>query len=338
MAAIYESNELEPRLNLAIEEALFRGCGDGAVRPVLLFYRNRPSVIIGRNQNPWTECDLGWLAQNRVRLCRRVSGGGAVYHDPGNLNISFIGVRDLAERERYLGIVVEALRGLGIAARLCPRHAIRVGERKVAGSAFAVAGRCALVHACVLVESDLGRLVRALQPAEADIDGRLVPSVSAEVANLVEFRPGLAMDDVKAAVVAAFSKAMAADGIPCPSSPVCRPESISTTTYLKQYRDWDWTFGHTPEFTHAVDVPCEGDAFRVALAVRKARVVDVRGDACGSAAAAAGFLRETLHGLRYDGPELEAALVRAAAGSACVAHLAHLLGTRIPATDWVCAE
>jgi len=158
----------DPYLNLALEEDLFRGCPDHTIR--LLFYRNTPAVIFGRNQNPWIECDMDACLGRQVALVRRISGGGTVFHDQGNLNYSFSMPRMHYDPQRFLGIVVQALLHLGVPASACARHSVWVGKRKVSGTAFMLTGQRALLHGCILVNSDIPLLRHVLKTPDRQVE------------------------------------------------------------------------------------------------------------------------------------------------------------------------
>ncbi len=245
-AQLLRSPLLDPAGNLALEEHLFRSRQDDDAH--VLLYRNAPCVVVGRNQNPWTECDVRWLAEQGVPLLRRISGGGTVWHDPGNLNLSFIVPRKEYAPARYLDVAASALHDLGIPARRCERQSLWVGDRKVAGSAFSMTGKSAIVHACLLVDADLPRLRRSLQPPDHHIEGRFLPSVPAHVRNLAEIRPGLDCATLAEALLAACRRLLPGTDPAAPDSRLEPPAEL-----LAKYRSWEWTYGRTAEFRHVAD-------------------------------------------------------------------------------------
>ena len=148
--------------NAALEECLFR------LRPVqrfLFFYRNEDAVLWGRNQNPYLECALEQCQTEGITLLRRISGGGTVFHDCGNLNYALIMERKHWEAGAFLQLVVQALTDCGLHdIHACPRHSVWQARSKVSGSAFAQSGPALLWHGCILLHSDLSRLWRFLTP------------------------------------------------------------------------------------------------------------------------------------------------------------------------------
>jgi lipoate-protein ligase A len=242
-------------------------------------------VVIGRNQNPWIECDVGWLTRNGIPLLRRISGGGAVWHDLGNLNISFILPRKEYLPERFLDIVLHGLHSLGIAARRCERQSLWHGDRKIAGSAFTLTGKSAIVHACLLVDADLDRLRRSLRPPRHDLRGRFLPSVPAHVLNLSAVRQDLVMDEVQNALLLACQRALSVR----PSTPrVCAQDTCGSSLATTKYGSWEWTYGRTAEFTHH-----SGEAF---LTIKHGRI----------ASAESGLPTPELIDLPYDRTTLDA--------------------------------
>ncbi|HOW98709.1 MAG TPA: lipoate--protein ligase family protein [Kiritimatiellia bacterium] len=178
--------------NLAIEEWLL---APSAPPPPLLFlWTASPAVVIGKNQNPWMECAPGHLETRGIRLARRISGGGAVYHDPGNLNYAFILDRASYRRETAYDGLLARLRSLGIPAERLGRSGVGVHGRKFSGTAFCYRGERVLHHGTLLVSADLAELERALTPPPVAIRGRAVPSERSPVVNLSDVAPGLTID------------------------------------------------------------------------------------------------------------------------------------------------
>ncbi|WP_040932137.1 lipoate--protein ligase family protein, partial [Paenibacillus larvae] len=154
----------DPRINLAIEEYALKYLS--TEQTYLLFYINEPSIIIGKNQNTIEEINMDYVKQQELHVVRRLSGGGAVYHDLGNLNFSFITKDDGNSFHNFLKFtepVIEALRKLGVEAELSGRNDIQVGERKISGNAqFTTRGRM-FSHGTLLFHSEMENVVSALK-------------------------------------------------------------------------------------------------------------------------------------------------------------------------------
>lgn len=169
----------DPRVNLAIEEHLLRTFD--TEEDILLFYINQPSIIIGRNQNTIEEINQEYVEKNGIIVVRRLSGGGAVYHDLGNLNFSFI-TQNQAENihnfRKFTAPVIEVLRKMGVPAELSGRNDIVVDGRKISGNAQYIAGRRMVSHGTLLLNSDLEQVVEALNVKASKIESArsLVPS------------------------------------------------------------------------------------------------------------------------------------------------------------------
>lgn len=293
----YDLPGRDPFVNLAIEETLTRSWSGDCLG--LLVYRHDPAVIVGRNQNPWTEADLAELHRRGVPLVRRGSGGGAVYHDPGNLNYGVIMPRSCYEPTRVLRVVVAALRALGIDARACERSSIWIGEGKVSGTAFMLTGRAALLHGCILIDTQLDDLRRLLQAPPADLTSQAVPSVRSPVTRLREHAPRITADDLCDSLAEQaereFAEGMAAvrEAPPEPSPEV-----------LERLTSWDWLYGRTPAFERRFD-SAEGS---ITLGLRQARVeaVATTDDRLDPAR-----LQDALRGCPGDGEALATAVLAA---------------------------
>ncbi|RMD48075.1 MAG: lipoate--protein ligase family protein, partial [Candidatus Thermofonsia bacterium] len=179
----------DPKVNLALEEHLLRNVAVDV--PLLLLYVNAPSVIIGRNQNVVEEVDPFFVREQGIQVVRRLSGGGAVYHDLGNLNFSFIvpGQRDLHNYARFLEPVIGVLRELGLQAELRDKSAIFANGKKVSGNAQFSARQRMLSHGTLLFRSNLDHLRRAIRPRPLTVQSRAVQSRRAHVANIYDLLP-----------------------------------------------------------------------------------------------------------------------------------------------------
>src|SRR5450756_2322293 len=144
-------SSLDPYLNLAYEEYLVESAG--ADEAILFLWQNHDTVVIGCNQNPWRECDISAMGWDGVKLARRVTGGGAVFHDMGNLNFSFIVPRARYDVVRQGSVIIGALRSIGIAAEQTGRNDITIGGRKFSGNAFMHRKTTSLHHGTILILS-----------------------------------------------------------------------------------------------------------------------------------------------------------------------------------------
>ncbi len=230
---LLESEDTDPATNLAIEEWALRR---RPTVPLLFLYRNRLAVLCGRNQGMRGECDVAFCRANGIGLFRRISGGGTVFQDEGGLNGAFIAPREAAGRLSVLQEGVrKALASLtGRDVGLDARRSLWIAGRKVGGSASLWTGGAVLWHFCLLVESDLGLLARALRSPEPARRG-LVASTPAPVANLHDYRPGLDVAAVSLTIVDACRPWL--DG-----GRETIPEPSALLEYRRKFLSAPWTF------------------------------------------------------------------------------------------------
>ncbi len=239
---IIETQENNVYRNLAVEEYLLERGEEG---PFLFLYRNCPAVVIGKNQNPWRECRIDCLHDIGAALARRISGGGAVYHDLGNLNYSLVCARSLYRAEEVFARVLAALRNLGIRARLEGKTSLTVDGRKISGNAFAFRRKAVLHHGTLLVSANLD-LLRSLFPGDLSLeDGYAVASVPADTINLHDLRSGLSWREVGDALAEQFVRYY---------GPARRVEDTEIETwpwraFMTRLSERAWVYGRTPPFT-----------------------------------------------------------------------------------------
>ncbi len=217
--------------------------------PVLMLYRNDPAVVVGKNQNPWRETNPLFLADDGVDLARRVSGGGTVYHDEGNLNYSLILDRHHYRQDEVFRRVIDAVSKLGVPAEMMPANSIGAGGRKFSGHAFCFRGAAVLHHGTLLVEADLDQLRQAMKPALPDLATRAIASRPASVMNLTEARPGLTWEQLRDGLAAEFAPG---ETLQHEAPPETEPDWVQI---LKRHQTWEWTLGYTPAFSWTVSLP-----------------------------------------------------------------------------------
>lgn len=186
------NKETDPYFNMAFDEYCLEKLS--VDEPVFYLWQNCPSVILGYNQEVYTEVNHEYLRENGILLVRRVTGGGAVYHDFGNLNYTIVGRSDDLERDYpgYAGMMLEALRVMGVPASLSGRNDIMVGGRKVSGFAKRVYKDRLMVHGTLMFDVDLDRLTHVLAPPQSKLQSKGIASVRSRVANLCEWLPDVA--------------------------------------------------------------------------------------------------------------------------------------------------
>ncbi|ORY90879.1 hypothetical protein BCR35DRAFT_108826 [Leucosporidium creatinivorum] len=252
-STIYVSDSHNPWFNLAFEDWIFRKTDPRAV--VLYMYRNDPSVIIGRNQNPWKEINLHQLNDLGIPFVRRKSGGGTVYHDLGNTNYCVFVPREQFERRINAELVARALNEVKIPANVNERNDICVEGFKVSGSAFKLVNARAYHHGTMLIDAKLGDLRGVLGTTKHTLITKGVPSVSSPVRNLVQWNSDFGHEKFVGAVSEEFKKTYGE----FEEVQVTRvnESELERNEYVKGVSDelqsWDWQWGSTPEFTHDIE-------------------------------------------------------------------------------------
>ena len=240
----YESGSYDPYLNLATEQHLLDTVESGCC--LLYLWQNQNTVVIGKNQNPWAECRASLLESEGGHLARRLSGGGAVFHDLGNLNFTFLVPTedyDLAKQQRVL---LEACQSFGIPAELSGRNDLTADGRKFSGNAFYHNGPRSYHHGTLLVNVDGEKLSRYLTPTKSKLETKGVPSVRSRVVNLMELCPTLTVEDLKQALVAAFE---AIYGLKSQPRTFTAADERRVKELRESYASWDWCFGQRLPFT-----------------------------------------------------------------------------------------
>ncbi|XP_065184571.1 lipoate-protein ligase A-like [Sycon ciliatum] len=253
-------------------------------RMVLLFYVNTPSVVIGRMQNPWLEADLDYLRRNHVTLARRRSGGGAVYHDLGNLNISFLTPKDRYKRSAHLEWVTECLRSAwpAIELKVSDKGDMRLPDAsKISGSAARITTPGSYQHCTLLVQADSHALFSSLEPTLQDglIRTSSTASRRSSISDLQSLAPDCTVDRVRAQLADRFVQDFnTADGGKTSSVlSISPPTSLSGSwrevdKLYDEYETWEWTFGKTPRFHVHHEVTIGGDAAILDLEVEHCRI------------------------------------------------------------------
>lgn len=315
---VLRSGTTNPWFNLATEDWLFRELSGET--HVLFLWRNVSSVVIGRHQNPWVECDLARMTAENVLLARRQSGGGAVYHDEGNTNFTFISPTRTYDRDENFEIVIRALRDLGVPAHRSDRNDILVstsaGDRKVSGNAFKHTRERSFHHGTLLINADLGRLARYLTPESRRFKARGTRSVSSPVVNLVTVGGDYVTHESVCNAVAESFIAYRGKGTGTVETEFLDEETLTRIPSLDEYYrtmiDWDWQFGTTPEFVHTITVPGELEDIRIELVVNRGRiasvVVECAQDHDWKANGLGRALEHALSGVKYDGSMIRSAL------------------------------
>ncbi|WP_219591050.1 lipoate--protein ligase A [Aeromonas salmonicida] len=249
------SDSHDPLFNLAVEECIFRQMDPN--QRVLFLWRNANTVVIGRAQNPWKECNTRRMEEDGVTLARRSSGGGAVFHDLGNSCFTFMAGKPGYDKSISTAIVLDALKLLGVSAFASGRNDLLVatqdGDRKVSGSAYRETHDRGFHHGTLLLDADLSRLANYLNPDPKKLAAKGISSVRSRVANLCDLLPGIEHQQVSHALIEAFFAHYGARVSPEHISPTQLPDLPGFADTFARQRSWEWNFGHAPAFTHQLD-------------------------------------------------------------------------------------
>ncbi|MBS1547600.1 MAG: lipoate--protein ligase [Bacteroidetes bacterium] len=307
MLFIDNGNNNDPAFNLALEEYCLLNLPID--QSYLLFYVNAPSIIIGKHQNTLEEIDTGFVQEHGIRVVRRISGGGAVYHDLGNLNFSFIRRYEKSQFNNYREFtapVLAALNELGVPAELNGRNDILAGGRKVSGNAQAVRRDRMVSHGTLLFRSELDNVVLALKPKPGKMISKGIQSVRSRVVNIGEFLPAsLTMAEFRITLLRHLFPGTAA-----PPRYTLTAQDLERVDALAEsrYRSWDWNYGESPAFNlQRVQRYAVGEV-DARLFVERGRIVTAKfhGDFFTSREIA--DLEQALTGIRYHPDDIRKAM------------------------------
>lgn len=220
-------------------------------------WRNNDTVVIGRAQNPWKECNTRKMDADNIKLARRSSGGGAVFHDLGNTNFTFMAGKPEYDKTVSTNIILDGLSRLGISVSASGRNDLVVetadGERKISGSAYRETKDRGFHHGTVLINADLNRLADYLNPDPKKLQAKGITSVRSRVTNLAEILPGIDHDQVCDAIKAAFFDYYGENAEAELISPQSLPDLPGFAETFAKQSSWEWNFGNAPAFSHLLD-------------------------------------------------------------------------------------
>lgn len=239
------SDSVNPYENLAREEYLtFHVQPDECI---LYLWQNAHTVVIGRNQNCWKECRVTELEASGGRLVRRLSGGGAVYHDLGNLNFTFCMRKEYADITKQVSVIREAAAAFGLDARLTGRNDVTVDGRKFSGNAFFDSQGYYYHHGTLLVNVDTSAMSRYLNPSVAKLQSKGVDSVRSRVVNLSELCSEITVEALKGAMIKAFSKVYE---LPAREFDPAHFDEDEIQRLTEKFGSWEWKYGQKIPFTN----------------------------------------------------------------------------------------
>lgn len=266
----YINDSDNPHETLALEEYMLEHIRPGEI--ILYLYTHKNSVIIGKNQNAWVECRHELLQNEQGTLARRISGGGAVFHDTGNLNFSFVTDKNEYDLKRQLSVILSAVQAFGIQAEFSGRNDILADGKKFSGNAFCHRKNGSFHHGTILINVDKANLTRYLQVSGEKIESKGIASVRARICNLTDFNSEITNEKMTAELIRSFS---AEYGRP--------KEYIYTKVARAQVEkiavrnaQWEWLFGNTPRFDITIEELFNWGGVQICIALRDAVTQNVK--------------------------------------------------------------
>ena len=273
------SDTFDPWFNMATEDWIFRDlltADELFETQILYLWRNDNTVVIGRFQNPWTECNTAKMEEDKIILARRQSGGGAVFHDLGNTNFTFLSNKANFNKSVNNQIITNAINSFGLHSFASGRNDLLVqtneGEKKISGSAFKETKNRAFHHGTLLIHADINKLEQYLNPNKKKLESKGITSVRSRVINLQVLNPKITHELLCERIIQEFFNHY---------KQVCEIEVLDHNFLLSlpklqehflRMSNWDWRFGEAPNFNHQMSERFTWGSMDVYLDVHKATI------------------------------------------------------------------
>lgn len=267
---IYISNLNDGPLNLALEDYLLSTCSKDTV--ILYLWQNDKTIVIGRHQNPYKECDISKIKSYNVSLVRRKSGGGAVYQDLGNLNFTFISSTQNHDIKRQYNVILNAIESYGLKGEPSGRNDLVIKGAKFSGNAFMGHDDFQCHHGTLLIDTDLDALSRYLTPSPLKIKSKSIESVKSRVVNLKSLNENINPKDLSLKIIDSFKREYDLD---CDFINIDR-DSLNPTVFEKslEYKDWMWSYGASPSFDIHIEEKFSWGIFEIGLSTKDGIITD----------------------------------------------------------------
>lgn len=265
----------DPRWNLALEQYVFDEMD--RLRSYVMLWQNHNTIVVGKNQNTVSEINSDYVREHDITVVRRLSGGGAVYHDMGNLNFTFI--TDAEESQKidmhmFCVPIVETLRSFGVEAEISGRNDITIDGKKFSGNAQYIRDNRVMHHGTIMFDSDLSVVTQALYVKQEKLISKGIASVKSRVTNLRPYLPeGTTLEDFKNRLLEYLSVSSSIVPHPLTQADHDRVDQICAERYAK----WEWNYGYSPNYTDVHSQRVEGcGEIEVHLSVAKGLIQDIR--------------------------------------------------------------
>ena len=267
------SDQRNPYFNIASEEYLLKSFTE----EIFILYINDPSVILGKHQNAFSEINHRFTRENNIPVIRRLSGGGSVYHDAGNINFTFI-INSTEGKQinfkRFTHILVEVLQDMGVPAECNNRNDILINNLKCSGNAEHVYKNRTLHHGTLLFSSDLNNLRSALNGSLQNFEDKAVKSIKSHVTNIRDFLPeSFTIQNFKDKIISFISRSFAVDsGFSFSEYDILQINKL----IHEKYMTWDWNYGYSPRFKLVKKDFIDGMMFELTLEAENGLIKSVK--------------------------------------------------------------
>ena len=303
---IYNAQGTDPHENLAAEKALMDVLAPGEA--MLYLWQNLNTVVIGKNQNAWLECRTSLLEEEGGKLARRLSGGGAVYHDLGNLNFTFLMCKEDYDLDKQVEVIRRACALAGIQAEKSGRNDLLADGRKFSGNAFYQDKCHAYHHGTLMVDVDKEKLGRYLSPPKAKLQAKGVASVRSRVVNLKELSPALTIDTMRFYMAQAFQDVYGLTA----SDFQLDGDMVSEIRQLKEvYGSWEYLYGAPLAFTFSCEEKFDWGYIQLQLDAKGGVITDVGINTDAMDWTLPDSIKNALQGCRFDTDSMVYALQQA---------------------------
>ena len=294
-ALFYPTDNTYPYRNLAVEEFLMKDCGDDEC--ILYLWQNRHTVVIGKNQNCWKECRVSQLEKDDGYLVRRLSGGGAVYHDMGNLNFTFLVRKGNYDVDRQMSVIIRAMQLMGLKAEKSGRNDALIDVRKFSGNAFYERNDFCYHHGTLLLDVNKQQMAKYLNVSADKLKSKGVESVRSRDANLCEFYPGVTVELVAAKLREAFGEIY---GLEVTDYDTGRFSKETIEEYENRFASWEWKYGRRIPFQYEFGRRFEWGDVQLQLEVNEGIIKNANVFSDSMDPEWAAELAEALPGCRYE--------------------------------------